>query len=61
MKVDKLAEDRLITISDSIKHVAKSEIGHIPDKISCLKTNVSMIELEIERLKKLSANNIGSR
>jgi hypothetical protein len=59
MKVDKLTEDRLITISDSIKHVAKSETGHIPDKISCLKTNISLIELEIERLKKLRANNGG--
>ena len=59
MKVDKLTEDRLITISDSIKHVAKSEIGHIPDKISCLKTNISLIELEIDKLKKLRANNGG--
>ncbi len=51
MKVDKLMENRLVSISDSIRHVAKSDTGHIPDKISCLRTNISLIELVIKRLK----------
>lgn len=53
MKVDKLMKDRLVSIADSINHVAKSGEGHIPDKISCLMTNISLIELEVKRLKQL--------
>ena len=51
MKVDKQTESRLISISDSIRHVAESDSQHIPDKIGCLMTNIYLIELEINRLK----------
>lgn len=57
MKVDKLMEDRLVYISDSIKHIATSENGHIPDKIAGLKTNISLIELEVKKLKQLRDQN----
>ena len=50
MKIDKEMESRLISISESIKHVAISDTGHIPDKIACLITNMSLIKLEINRL-----------
>jgi hypothetical protein len=53
MKVDKEMEVRLLKISDFIKEVAISDTGHIPDKIACLMTNISLIKLEIERLKEL--------
>jgi hypothetical protein len=59
MKVDKEMEVRLLKISDFIKEVATSETGHIPDKISCLMTNISLIKLEIERLKELRHLNGG--
>jgi hypothetical protein len=59
MILDKLTQDRLISISDTIKYIAETDKQHLPDKIGSLMINISLIELEIKKLKELCASNGG--
>lgn len=53
MKLDKLTQDRLIAIADTIKYIATDEIQHLPGKAGSLMINISLIQMEVDKLKKI--------
>lgn len=53
MELPKLNKDRLLSITDSINYVVENSTSHLPDKISNIMTNIKLLELEVEKLKKL--------
>jgi hypothetical protein len=53
MELPKLNKDRLLSITDSINHASQTSNGHLPDKISCILTNIELLKLEVEKLKEM--------
>ena len=55
MNLPKKYSDRILSITDSINHMAlnRNKNQHLPDKIACLKTNIELLKLEAEQMVKL--------